>query len=86
VTSPTKHHRGGHFDHRALIVDADDTIQRILVPQLRQWIRANQAVLMVVGADTEAIIRHGLGPDAYVLQWAPVNTSSRSSTSSPSPM
>jgi anti-sigma regulatory factor (Ser/Thr protein kinase) len=73
VTSPTNRGRSGTFDHRALVVDADDTIPRLLLPELRRRITCDQPVLMVVGGDTEAIIRDRLGPDAHALQWAPTN-------------
>jgi hypothetical protein len=73
VTSSTNDHSGGRFDHRALIVDADDTIQRLLVPRLHRKIAAHEAVLMVVGADTAAIIRDRLGRDADALHWAPMD-------------
>ena len=73
VSSSTNDHSDGHFDHRALIVDADDTIQRVLVPRLLQKIDAHESVLMVVGADTTAIIRDRLGDAADALQWAPVD-------------
>jgi anti-sigma regulatory factor (Ser/Thr protein kinase) len=65
--------RSGTFDHRALIVDADDTVDRVLLPYLRRKITSDEAVLMVVGADTEATVRDRLGPDAHALQWAPMN-------------
>jgi anti-sigma regulatory factor (Ser/Thr protein kinase) len=74
VISSTVHGRRSNLDHRALIVDADDTIPRLLLPRLRRKITLQQAVLMVVGTDTEAIIRDRLGPDAHALQWAPANT------------
>jgi len=73
VISLTDHGRSGTFDHRALIVDADDTIERLLLPQLRRKITSQQPVLMVVAIDTEAVIRERLGPDAHALQWAPTN-------------
>lgn len=73
MTGLTDHRSGRALDHRALIVDADDTIQRRLVPQLHRMINARKPVLMVVGSDTAAIVRDRLGHDAHALQWAPVN-------------
>ena len=73
MTSSMDHGGGAAFDHRALVVDADDAIHRLLVPELRRKIAARQTVLMVVGTDTEAIVRDRLGPDAHTLQWAPLD-------------
>ena len=72
VTGSTDH-GGGSFDHRALVVDADDTIRRVLLPHLHRKIASHQAVLMVVGGGTEAIVRDHLGSAAHDLQWAPTN-------------
>ena len=73
VISSTDQDHGRGFDHRALVVDADDTIPRLLLPHLHRKINSRQAVLMVVGTDTEALIRDRLGSDAHALQWAPMN-------------
>lgn len=61
------------LDHYALVVDDDDTVARVLVPQLRQRIAAHDAVLMVVGAPTGAVVRDALGADADRLMWAPTD-------------
>jgi hypothetical protein len=71
VTSSTNHRGPGRLHHGALIVDAEDSIERLLLPRLRRRIAADEAVLMVVGARTTAVVRDGLGRDADVLQWAP---------------
>jgi anti-sigma regulatory factor (Ser/Thr protein kinase) len=73
MTSSANHRRGGRLDHYALIVDDDDTIGRVLVPQLRRRIAANEDVLMVVGAQTIDVVRERLGPDADTLMWAPAD-------------
>jgi anti-sigma regulatory factor (Ser/Thr protein kinase) len=70
MTSSANHRLGGRLDHYALIVDDDDTIERVLVPQLRRKIAAHENVLMVVGAQTTAVVRERLGPDANTLLWA----------------
>jgi hypothetical protein len=67
------HIRGGQFDHRALIIDTDNTIKHLLVPQIRRSIIAQEPVLLVVGTDTATIIRDELGRDAEALQWSPMN-------------
>ncbi|ROP27852.1 MEDS domain-containing protein [Couchioplanes caeruleus] len=64
-------HRGlERFLHGVLVVDAEDTIERRLVPLLRREITAGQAVLMVVGSPTAQIVRDRLGRDADALRWA----------------
>lgn len=73
MTSSTNHRRGGRIDHCALIVDADDAIERLLVPQLRRKIAAHETVLMVVSARTAAVVRERLGRDADTLLWAPTD-------------
>nr|WP_296065377.1 sensor histidine kinase [uncultured Actinoplanes sp.] len=71
MNTSSNHRRRGRLDHCALIVDAENSIERLLVPRLRRKIAAEEAVLMVVGARTTAVVRDGLGPDADVLQWVP---------------
>jgi anti-sigma regulatory factor (Ser/Thr protein kinase) len=73
MTNSANHRRGPRLDHYALVVDDDDTIGRILVPQLRRRIAAHENVLMVVGAQTTAVVRDQLGPDANTLLWAPTD-------------
>jgi hypothetical protein len=70
VSSSANHRRGAYPDHHALIVDADDTVGRVLVPHLRRKIAAREPVLMVVGAQTTAVVRDRLGHDADSLDWA----------------
>jgi anti-sigma regulatory factor (Ser/Thr protein kinase) len=69
MTGSANHRRSG-LEHYALIVDDDDTIQRVLVPQLRRKIAAQENVLMVVGAQTTDVVRDRLGSDADTLLWA----------------
>jgi anti-sigma regulatory factor (Ser/Thr protein kinase) len=73
MTSSADHRRGGRLDHYALVVDHDDTIERVLVPQLRRKIAAHETVLMVVGTRTAAVVRERLGCDANTLLWAPAD-------------
>ncbi|WP_127504718.1 MEDS domain-containing protein [Actinoplanes solisilvae] len=73
MTVSANHRRGGRLDHYALIVDVDETIERVLVPQLRRQVAARESVLMVVGDQTAAIVRDRLGRDADTLLWAPTD-------------
>ena len=73
LTSSANHRRGALLDHHALIVDDDDVVGRVLVPHLRRKITARDSVLMVVGAQTAAVIRDRLGGDAGALDWAPTD-------------
>lgn len=57
------------FDHAALIVDSDDSVERLLVPVLRRHVATRQAVLVIVNADTERVLRAGLGRDADAVEW-----------------
>ena len=63
-------HGPGRFDHTALIVDSDDTVERLLVPEIRRQVAARQSVLLVVGSHTEHVLRTRLGADADSVQWA----------------
>jgi anti-sigma regulatory factor (Ser/Thr protein kinase) len=58
------------FDHAALIVESDDTLDRLLLPVLRRHITTREPVLLVVGEHTERTLRAGLGADADALDWA----------------
>ncbi|MEV6599868.1 MEDS domain-containing protein [Actinoplanes sp. NPDC051346] len=69
MTGTVDHRRLGRFRHGVLVVDAEDTIERRLVPLLRREITAGQAVLMVVGSRTARIVRDRLGRDADALRW-----------------
>lgn len=62
------------FSHGVLVVDADDTIERLLVPLLRRKIAADQAVLMVVSPSTAQIVHDRLAGEAHALQWAATET------------
>ncbi|WP_035855075.1 sensor histidine kinase [Cryptosporangium arvum] len=59
----------GRFDHAALIVDSDDTVERLLVPVLRRHVAARQNVLVIVNPGTEHVLRTRLGPDADGVEW-----------------
>ena len=57
------------FAHAALIVDSDDTVERLLVPVVRRHVAAAEPVLLVVGPHTERALRGGLGPAADAVEW-----------------
>jgi anti-sigma regulatory factor (Ser/Thr protein kinase) len=57
------------FRHAALIVDSDETLRYRLVPRLRKSIERNAPVLMVVGADTERMVRAEFGASSDRLDW-----------------
>jgi anti-sigma regulatory factor (Ser/Thr protein kinase) len=57
------------FRHAALIVDSDETVRHRLVPALRQDLERNAPVLMVVGADTERVVRAEFGASSDRLEW-----------------
>lgn len=59
----------GRFDHAALIVDSDDTIEQLLVPVLRQHIATGQPTLLVLSPLTERVVREQLGAAADTLDW-----------------
>ncbi|SHN75133.1 MEDS domain-containing protein [Cryptosporangium aurantiacum] len=63
------HSTGTGFDHAALIVDSDDTVQQLLVPVLRRHATDRTPVLLVVGPHTERVLRAELGPVAETLEW-----------------
>jgi anti-sigma regulatory factor (Ser/Thr protein kinase) len=73
VTSAADHRPAASLDHHALILDAEDAIERLLVPHLRRKVIAHESVLMVVGARTSAVVRDRLGQDADTLDWAPAD-------------
>ncbi|MCY1136549.1 MEDS domain-containing protein [Actinoplanes sp. Pm04-4] len=64
---------GSPPEHYALVVDDEHTIERVLVPQLRRTIAARETILMVVGEQTAAVVRAGLGHAADGLLWAPTD-------------
>jgi anti-sigma regulatory factor (Ser/Thr protein kinase) len=57
------------FRHAALIVDSDDSVRTRLVPALRESIDGETPVLMVVGPDTERLVRDELGGLSDRLEW-----------------
>jgi anti-sigma regulatory factor (Ser/Thr protein kinase) len=61
----------GHFEHTALIIDSDDTLDRLLVPVLRNHVDTGEPVLIVVSPHTERTLRERLGPDAnaHAVTW-----------------
>jgi anti-sigma regulatory factor (Ser/Thr protein kinase) len=59
----------GGFEHTALIVDSDETLRERLVPVLHRHLAAGEPVLIVVGPDTEWVIRDALGRGADKLEW-----------------
>lgn len=59
----------GRFDHTALILDSDTTLDRLLVPVMRQHVRAGEPVLVVVPPHTEGVLRSRLGEDAERVEW-----------------
>jgi anti-sigma regulatory factor (Ser/Thr protein kinase) len=73
MTNSANYRRGPRLDHNALVVEDDETIDRVLVPQLRRKIAARENVLMVVGRRTTAVVRERLGPEAETLLWAPTD-------------
>jgi anti-sigma regulatory factor (Ser/Thr protein kinase) len=58
------------FRHAALIVDTDETLRHRLLPRLRVNLDRNAPVLMVVGADTERLVRAELGASGDRLEWS----------------
>lgn len=59
----------GRFHHAALVVDSDDTLRRRLVPVLETHLAAGEPVMMVVGEQTERVVRAALGARADDLEW-----------------
>lgn len=57
------------FTHAALIIDSDDTLDRLLVPLLRTHVAAGEPVLMVVSPHTEQVVRARLQREAENLEW-----------------
>jgi anti-sigma regulatory factor (Ser/Thr protein kinase) len=72
MTGLAKRPKGGGFDHAALILDSDASLERLLVPVLRQHVAAREPALLVVPPHTEKVLRNGLGADADRLEWAGV--------------
>lgn len=60
----------GRFDHTALILDSDTTLDRLLLPILRRHLGAGEPVLLVVPPHTENVLRQRLGEDADRIEWA----------------
>jgi anti-sigma regulatory factor (Ser/Thr protein kinase) len=57
------------FRHTAVVVDSDDAIGAVLVPELQRSIEAAEPVLMVVGDRTAGLVRAALGPGSRELEW-----------------
>lgn len=55
--------------HAALIVDTDESLRARLMPALRESLDRETPVLMVVGPETERLVRHGLGGLGDRLEW-----------------
>jgi anti-sigma regulatory factor (Ser/Thr protein kinase) len=72
MTESTTRPTGGGFDHAALILDSDATLERLLVPVLREHVAAREPVLLVVPPHTEHVLRDRLGADSDCLEWAGV--------------
>ncbi|XVU22987.1 MEDS domain-containing protein [Actinoplanes sp. CA-054009] len=60
--------RGG-FEHTALIIDSEDTLDRLLVPVLRRHAGDGSPALIVVSPTTERTLRRLLGADSDALTW-----------------
>ncbi|GAB2585135.1 hypothetical protein Aab01nite_53250 [Paractinoplanes abujensis] len=73
MTLRDHHHHAGRLEHYALIADDEHTVERVLLPQLRRAVAARENILMVVGPQTAAEVRDGLGRDAHELLWAPTD-------------
>lgn len=69
MTAPANRPTRGRFEHTALIIDSDDTLERLLVPVLLEHADSGEPVLIVVSPETEAALRARLGADAGELQW-----------------
>ncbi|MBM2619398.1 sensor histidine kinase [Actinoplanes sp. LDG1-06] len=52
-----------------MIIDSDDTLDRLLVPVLRGHAARGEPVLIVVSPATESVLRARLGSDAEALTW-----------------
>jgi hypothetical protein len=61
--------RGSRFDHAALILESEQTVERLLVPMLSEHVQAGEPVLMVVGKHTEEAVRERLRGRADALEW-----------------
>ena len=60
---------GVRCHHSALVIDADDTLDRVLVPVLRRHAAGGDPVLLVVGGHTERVLRQALGNAADRFEW-----------------
>jgi anti-sigma regulatory factor (Ser/Thr protein kinase) len=65
--------QASRFDHAALILDSDTSLERLLVPVLRQHVADGELVLLVVPPHTEQVLRDGLGKSADHVEWGAAN-------------
>ncbi|TQS42137.1 sensor histidine kinase [Cryptosporangium phraense] len=68
MTADVQHQTRG-FQHAALIIDDDETVETLLAPVLRRHAAARDNVLVVVNPDTERTLRAVLGPVASAIEW-----------------
>jgi anti-sigma regulatory factor (Ser/Thr protein kinase) len=57
------------FVHAAMIIDSDQTLRRVLVPELRRSLQVGEPVFLVVSEHTAAVVRDDLGPGSASLEW-----------------
>jgi anti-sigma regulatory factor (Ser/Thr protein kinase) len=69
MTVPVGRHAHGRFDHAALIIDSDTTIEQRLLPVLRHHITTGEPAMLVVSKHTERVVRTRLGAAADTLEW-----------------
>jgi anti-sigma regulatory factor (Ser/Thr protein kinase) len=69
MTAPIGWATRGRFDHAALIIDAEETIDRRLIPVLREHLRTGRPAMLVVSPTTEQVVRDRLGAAANALEW-----------------
>lgn len=66
-------HSDRMLGHAALIIDSDESLDRLLVSVLRQHVAAGEPVLVVVGPRTERVLRSRLGSAGDAIEWAPAD-------------
>ncbi|WP_430781541.1 MEDS domain-containing protein [Actinoplanes sp. G11-F43] len=69
MSAPAGRPTRGRFEHTALIVDSDDSLDRLLMPVLRRHVSDGEPVMIVVSPGTERVLRTLLGADALALTW-----------------
>lgn len=57
------------FVHAAMIIESDETLRRLLVPELRRSLQVGEPVFLVVSEHTAAVVRDHLGPGSASLGW-----------------